>query len=194
MRSRMRMVMGAAALAALLMLVAASCAAPTPQVVVQTQVVKEVQTQVVKEVQTQVVEKVVTQQVQVEKTVVVTPVPDQGRVFRVGMFSSPQSFNPFVTTDDYSATVFEQLYGQLVRYDYAGVPIPNLAKSWDVSKDATEYTIHLRDDVTWSDGTPFTAKDVEMTVRLHGDEGCRLDFRWLLQRHQGYEGVHGGHR
>ena len=108
------------------MLVAASCAAPTPQVVVQTQVVKEVQTQVVKEVQTQVVEKVVTQQVQVEKTVVVTPIPDQGRVFRVGMFSSPQSFNPFVTTDDYSATVFEQLYGQLVRYDYAGRadPVP----------------------------------------------------------------------
>ena len=37
-----------------------------------------------------------------------------------------------------------------------------------MSKDATEYTIHLRDDVTWSDGTPFTAKDVEMTIRLHG--------------------------
>ena len=166
MRSKLGIMVGVIALGALLTLVAASCVAPTPQVVVQTQVVEKVETQVVKEVQTQVVEKVVTQEV--EKTIVVTPVPDQGRVFRVGMFSSPQSFNPLVTTDDYSATVFEQLYGQLVRYDYEGAPIPWLAESWEVSEDATEYTIRLRNDVTWSDGTPFTAKDVEMTIRLHG--------------------------
>lgn len=36
----------------------------------------------------------------------------------------------------------------------------NLAASWDISEDGLTYTIYLRDDMTWSDGTPITAADV----------------------------------
>ncbi|MBC7320566.1 ABC transporter substrate-binding protein [bacterium] len=37
---------------------------------------------------------------------------------------------------------------------------PNLAVSWQISKDAKVYTIHLRRGVRWSDGEPFTADDI----------------------------------
>ena len=40
---------------------------------------------------------------------------------------------------------------------------PNLALSWEVSPDELSYTFHLRDDVRWHDGRPFTARDVETT-------------------------------
>ncbi len=40
---------------------------------------------------------------------------------------------------------------------------PNLARSWEVSPDGRRYTFHLRDDVRWHDGKPFTARDVEAT-------------------------------
>ena len=51
----------------------------------------------------------------------------------------------------------------LVTYDFSFTPQPRLAESWDVNADATEYTFHLRPSVTWHDGTPFTAKDVEFS-------------------------------
>jgi len=38
--------------------------------------------------------------------------------------------------------------------------IPNVGKSWEVSEDATEFTVHLREGMRWSDGAPFTADDV----------------------------------
>ena len=39
--------------------------------------------------------------------------------------------------------------------------MPWLAESWEVNDDATEFTFHLRDDVTFSDGTPLTADVVK---------------------------------
>lgn len=39
-------------------------------------------------------------------------------------------------------------------------PLPNLAKSWEWSKDGHQLTMHLIDGAKWSDGVPFTADDV----------------------------------
>lgn len=39
-------------------------------------------------------------------------------------------------------------------------PMPNLAKSWEWSKDGHELTMHLIEGAKWSDGAPFTSEDV----------------------------------
>jgi peptide/nickel transport system substrate-binding protein len=38
--------------------------------------------------------------------------------------------------------------------------VPNVAESWEISADSSEYTFHLRHGLRWSDGQPFGADDV----------------------------------
>lgn len=48
-----------------------------------------------------------------------------------------------------------------VRWSPTGYPLkPHLFKGWEASDDFREYTVHLRRGVRWSDGHPFTARDV----------------------------------
>jgi len=56
------------------------------------------------------------------------------------------------------------VYETLVRIDSHGTPQPLLAESWDVNDAGTEYTFHLRDGVTFSNGAPFTAEDAKFSI------------------------------
>ena len=52
-------------------------------------------------------------------------------------------------------------YEPLVRWSVdGGEVLPNVAKGWEVSDDATSYTFHLREGMKWSDGEDFTADDI----------------------------------
>jgi len=75
------------------------------------------------------------------------------------------------------ATVFAEgpimgVFNNLVIYDQH-VPqsslqsiVPDLATAWVWSEDGTELTLPLREGVTWHDGRPFTAKDVQCTFDM----------------------------
>jgi len=43
-------------------------------------------------------------------------------------------------------------------------PQPNIAASWTVNDDATEFTFTLRENMKWSDGEPFTTRDIMFWV------------------------------
>lgn len=47
-----------------------------------------------------------------------------------------------------------------------GVPVPELALEWEISGDGLTYTFHLRPDVKFSDGSPFTAENAKRNMVL----------------------------
>jgi peptide/nickel transport system substrate-binding protein len=46
-----------------------------------------------------------------------------------------------------------------------GLPQPQLLKSWDINEDATEWTFHLQEGVTFNNGKPFGADDVIWNIK-----------------------------
>jgi peptide/nickel transport system substrate-binding protein len=139
---------------------------PQPEVVekVVTQVVKEtVKETVMVEGTPQVVEKEVTKEVQV----VVTATPEPKPVtLVVGIGSEPSSLDPQRNPSATDWWVMDQIFDYLVRMDPETKEIvPQLATSWQVSEDGLTYTFELRDDVTYTDGTPFNAESVCANVK-----------------------------
>ncbi|MBV9774176.1 MAG: hypothetical protein JO040_09520 [Gemmatimonadetes bacterium] len=55
------------------------------------------------------------------------------------------------------------LFAPLIGYDAELRPVPRLARSWEINRDTTVLTFHLRDDVFWQDGVKTTAYDVKFS-------------------------------
>ena len=78
--------------------------------------------------------------------------------------SEPLTFNPVLANDAGSSGYLSYVFEGLTETSWLNDAIePALAESWERSDDGLEWTFHLRRDVTWHDGEPFTAHDVDFT-------------------------------
>ena len=92
---------------------------------------------------------------------------EQGQILYEATVSDPRTFNPILVTDGASGDVVGNLFTGLVKLDpISTLPEPDLAASWEVTGGGAVVTFHLRHDVKWSDGAPFTARDVLFTMRV----------------------------
>lgn len=76
---------------------------------------------------------------------------------------------------DFSTTVelniLNQIYDTLMYMNPDGThdPEPRVAESYEISEDGLDYTFHIRDDITFHDGTPVTVDDVVFSIELYKD-------------------------
>jgi len=75
----------------------------------------------------------------------------------------PSILNPILSSDSASSAVEGMIFSGMVRINERLEVEPDLAESWDISRDGLTWTFHLRKDVKWHDGKPFTAHDVKFT-------------------------------
>lgn len=90
------------------------------------------------------------------------------------------SLDPHRATSTLSRQVWYQIYDSLLEFDDSGAPVPNLAKSWNVSDDGTEIVFALNENITCHDGTPFNADDVLWTANraLFGENPSLTKASW----------------
>ncbi|WP_176083572.1 ABC transporter substrate-binding protein [Martelella sp. HB161492] len=92
-------------------------------------------------------------------------------VLVVGQIAEPKSLDPAVDTAVNDFRILTNIYDGLVRYKDGTLEVePSLATSWDISDDGTVYTFHLRDGVTFHDGSPFNAEAVKFNFDRMLDE------------------------
>lgn len=87
--------------------------------------------------------------------------PEGKLIFSLG--GEVSVLNPILSTDTTSSAVEGAIFTGMTRINEKLEVIPDLARSWQVSEDGKDWTFHLRQDVRWHDGYPFTAEDVVFT-------------------------------
>jgi peptide/nickel transport system substrate-binding protein len=84
-----------------------------------------------------------------------------GGLLRVSYKYEPSTYNRFVGADTAQDGLARLIHATLIRLNRAtGQLEPRLAREWTNSPDGLTWTLKLREDVFFSDGTPFTAADV----------------------------------
>lgn len=105
-------------------------------------------------------------------TYVVKEVPTVGGTYVEGIVGVPRYINPLLSAyNDPDQDLCRLAFNGLTHMNGWGQIEPDLAVGWDVvaTPEHIVYTFHLRSDVRWHDGTPFTADDVVFTIRLLQD-------------------------
>ncbi len=99
-------------------------------------------------------------------TVAATEKPVAGGRMVISQVGDPKTFQPVISTDTVSSAAWDKVYLGLTRANKdTGETEGQLAKEAPkLSADGLTLTYTLRDNLVWSDGTPFTGEDYKYTV------------------------------
>ena len=96
-------------------------------------------------------------------------VPAFGGVFTEAMSADASTLIPMLASDSASHAIADWLYRPLLKYDRNLNLTGDLATDWQVKDGGRTILFHLRRDARWTDGVPFTSKDVAFTLKLIRD-------------------------
>lgn len=90
--------------------------------------------------------------------------PAEGGAYIEALPESPHNLNPILSTNDADRDLSRLIFSSLLKYNENGELIPDLAASYQISKDGKTYNIKLKEKILWHDGTAFSADDVIFTI------------------------------
>ncbi len=86
------------------------------------------------------------------------PVP--GGVLTEGILGTFTNANPLFATGPVDNAVSQLVFAGLFKYNSDNKLVGDLAEKWSVDTTEKNYTVTLRPNLQWQDGTPLTAQDV----------------------------------
>jgi peptide/nickel transport system substrate-binding protein len=103
-------------------------------------------------------------------------------VLRVGVPNDLTTGNPFSLRSGSDWNVATIQYDMMLQFGNDDLsPQPGIAEECVPNGDLTEWTCTFRDDVMWSDGEPFTARDVAFTYEMVIDQNISVYAQYFTE-------------
>jgi len=105
-------------------------------------------------------------------------VPIGGGQYSEGAIGSPVHINPLYSTlNDVDNDLTHLIFSSLFKYDVNGKLIKDLADDYQISEDGKTYTVKIKDDVKWQNGSKLTADDIVFTFTAIKDPAYNSPLR-----------------
>ncbi|MDD5166237.1 MAG: peptide-binding protein [Candidatus Omnitrophica bacterium] len=112
---------------------------------------------------------------------------DYGDAIVAGSIADARTLIPILASDSASSEVSSMVFNGLVKYDKDINLIGDLAESWEIKNDGLVIVFHLRKNILWHDGQPFTAGDVEFTYKKLIDPNTKTPYSGDFERVKSFE-------
>lgn len=103
--------------------------------------------------------------------------PTRGGSFTEGIIGTPRFVNPALALTRADQDITALVYSGLMKIGPNGTLENDIAESIDISEDGRVYSITVRSDIVFHDGTPLTARDVVFTLHLIQDQELKSPLR-----------------
>lgn len=106
---------------------------------------------------------------------------NSNQVLKMTLLAEPQALDTSKASAAVSFDILSQVEEGLYRLGKTGEPVPALAASMpEISNEGKTYTIKLRDNIKWSDGSAVTAKDFEYAWKRTLDPNTKADYAFMV--------------
>ncbi len=104
-------------------------------------------------------------------------------------WGNPATLDPLTASADSEIAFLNAVYDYLIDTDVESNLVPRLAASWEVNEDGSQYTLTIREGVTFHDGSELTLDDIIWTLDYHlGQEGPVAGLLSDLESYEAGEG------
>lgn len=94
------------------------------------------------------------------------PAPAEGGSYVEGIIGQPRFINPLLATTDTDQSIIKLVFSGLYKFSSTGNVVPDLAEDFPtISEDGLEYTVKLKTNARWHNGTPVTIDDIIFTIQ-----------------------------
>ncbi len=114
------------------------------------------------------------------KPAVAKPKPEVPQKLIIAQGTDALTMDSHHVIDSPTASVMEHMVETLLELTPKGEIVPKLAEKWEVSADATEFTLKLRKGIKFHDGEPFNAEAVKVNFDRRLDPKAATKFGFLV--------------
>lgn len=107
--------------------------------------------------------------------------------FRINLASEPDYLDPALNSSVDGACLAANSFSGLYTYNAEGKTVPSCAEGYVMSDDGLKYTVTLKKDLKWSDGTALTAADFEYSWKRATAPETAADYEYMFSGFKGYD-------